>query len=60
MADQLARILAGVETAPDRFAKLFENCIAELPTGDFIDALELADLMLNNRQAILWALITKH
>lgn len=60
MTDQLARILDGVAEANDRFARLVDNLVAEVPEGDFIDCLELADVMLTNRDAILWALVSRH
>jgi hypothetical protein len=57
---RLDRLLDGVESAPNRFERLFDNLVEELPSGDFIAAYDLADLMLNNKEAILWALVTKH
>jgi hypothetical protein len=57
---QLSRILTGVKDAPNRFERLFDNIVEELPPDDFLAAYDLADLLLTNRDEVLWALTTKH
>lgn len=57
---QLARILDGVKDAPNRFAKFFDNIIEEVPPDDFLAAYDLADLLLTNKEEVLWSLVSRH
>jgi hypothetical protein len=58
---RLAQILNGVAGAPNPVMRLLDNCVELLtPDGDFIDAWELADVLVSNREKVVCALVTKH
>jgi hypothetical protein len=57
---RLTRLLQGVRDAPNPVGKFFDNAIEGLSPGDYEAVWDLAGFILDNRDAILGAIGTKH